>query len=86
MNRSWDYRQYKRYVKGIKRIKIDRAEHGEDTGCPCFCEDATHGRGKEFSRFADTPVSCSNSFCCGFDTKGWYKDHPNKVPLEDYDY
>jgi hypothetical protein len=80
MNRSWDYRHHKRYVKGIKRIREDRAEHGDDHSCPCFFSDAQKGRGVIFSRFADTPAPCSNPWCCGNSDEPWEKNHvvPNE--------
>jgi hypothetical protein len=54
-----------RYVKGIRRIRLDRAEHGgsDDFSCPRFCEDATHGRGALFARFADYPKNCGCWVC-----------------------
>lgn len=89
-NRSYEYRRYKRYVKGIKRVKQDRAEHGNPFQapifgpvCECFAEDATHGKGKTFARFADYPAHCSCYMCTGWKRGTWEKDHPNKVPYED---
>lgn len=60
MNRSYPERKHNRYVKGMRRIKEDRAQHGNDHRCPCF---AANGRGKVFSDFADNPQMCSS--CCG---------------------
>lgn len=90
-NRSYEFRRHKRFVKGIKRIKIDRAEHGDgvwvrpngeaEIVCECFSDDATKGRGKTFARFADTPKHCS-CWMCNWNTKDWEKDHANKVPFE----
>lgn len=88
-NRSYEYRRHKRYVKGIRRIKQDRAEHGDAwirpggeavVVCECFEADAEHGRGRTFARFADTPKYCS-CWMCDYNTKNWEKDHSNKVPL-----
>ena len=53
-------RRYDRYVKGMRRIKEDRAQHGEDHSCPCF---DTSGKGYTFSMFADTPKRCGKSCC-----------------------
>lgn len=65
MNRSWSYRRHTRYIKGIKRLRLDRAEHGGegDFPCPCFGEDASHGRGAVFARFADYPKNCQCWMC-----------------------
>jgi hypothetical protein len=65
MNRTYNERKHKRFVKGMKRIKEDRAQHGRDHSCPCFSQQASRGKGAEFARFADTPKVCSNSTCCG---------------------
>lgn len=59
--RSYNERKYKRFIKGMNRIKRDRAQHGNDHSCECF---KTKGQGKEFSRFADNPQLCSG-YCCG---------------------
>jgi hypothetical protein len=59
MNRTRAERRYNRYIKGMRRIREDRAEHGSDLGCSCFDPD-----GKVFARFADHPKQCS-SWCCG---------------------
>lgn len=53
-------RQFTRQVKGMRRIREDRAQHGNDHSCPCFGKD-----GRTFSRFADTPTPCSSPTCCG---------------------
>lgn len=80
-NRDYNYRRHKRYVKGIKRIRIDRAEHGNPQNgehrywgstvggpiCECFCEAATHGKGAIFAKFADRPRSCSCWYCTNVD-------------------
>jgi hypothetical protein len=58
-------RQRARYVKGIRRIREDRAEHGSDHSCPCFRPD-----GRTFDRFADTPAICSGP-CCGNPRRWW---------------
>lgn len=64
MSRTRTERRYQRYVKGIRRIREDRAQHGNDHGCLCFERDAQRGRGEVFAYFADTPTRCS-SYCCG---------------------
>ena len=69
MNRDYNYRRYKRYVKGIKRIREDRAQHGNDHSCDCFCPDTDKGRGQTFSRFADYPKSCSCWMCTNDSSK-----------------
>jgi len=61
-NAAW--RRHQRYVHGMRRLRQDRAEHGADTTCDCFNQDATHGRGAVFDRFADHPQTCSGP-CCG---------------------
>jgi hypothetical protein len=63
-------RRAARYVKGLRRLRVDRAEHGEDHSCPCFDEDAGRGRGQIFARFADHPTACSG-WCCG-NPRRWY--------------
>lgn len=64
-------RRYARHVKGMRRLRQDRAEHGSDHSCPCFALEADQGRGSEFSRFADTPTLCSDPGCCGNPRHGW---------------
>ena len=67
-NRSYDYRRYKRYVKGIKRIRGDRAQHGNDHSCECFCPRPTR-EGRRFARFADTPRTAGlDVLQCGIGT------------------
>lgn len=61
-NRSYSERRHNRHVKGMRRIKEDRAQHGNDHSCSCF---DTSGRGRDFARFADYPKVCSNPGCCG---------------------
>jgi hypothetical protein len=61
MNRSYDERKHNRHYKGMRRIREDRAQHGNDHSCLCF---KTNGWGKVFSRFADNPQVCSKE-CCG---------------------
>lgn len=56
-------RRHNRYLKGLKRLKEDRNQHGRDLSCPCFEEQAGHGRGKIFARFADYPQICSCNMC-----------------------
>jgi hypothetical protein len=58
MNRTRAERRYNRYVKAMRRIHEDRAQHGSDLHCSCFDPDA-----KEFARFADHPKNCSG-WCC----------------------
>jgi hypothetical protein len=74
-NRSYDYRRYKRYVKGIKRIHIDRAQHGNDHSCACFCPDADQGRGPVFALFADTPKHCQAWMCSNAAAGPWEDNH-----------
>lgn len=57
-------RRYNRAVKGRRRIREDRAQHGADRHCPCFDPEADRARGKTFSRFADYPKA-SGCVCCG---------------------
>jgi hypothetical protein len=59
MNRTRAERRYNRYVKAMRRIRGDRAEHGSDLRCSCFDPD-----GREFARFADHPKIHSGP-CCG---------------------
>lgn len=64
--RNYDERRWNRYIKGIRRVREDRMEHGGSKfglACPCFGDEVTHGRGAIFDRFADTPQVCST--CCG---------------------
>jgi len=63
MVRTRAYRRFKRFVKGMRRIKEDRQQHGNDRSCLCFSVDAEHGRGKTFARFADTPNPCNCAAC-----------------------
>jgi hypothetical protein len=89
-NRSYNYRRYQRYIKGMRRLRADRAEHGDafwvnsrgeaQITCACFEPDAGHGKGAIFARFADYPKDCSCAGC-DWNTKDWEKDHPNKIPL-----
>ena len=62
--RNYNERKHYRHVKGMRRIKEDRAQHGNDRRCPCFSAQADKGKGPEFARFADTPTLCSG-WCCG---------------------
>jgi hypothetical protein len=80
-NRSYDYRRYKRYVKGIKRIREDRDQHGNDHSCACFCPDADKGKGAVFARFADTPKICSCWRMCSNAAAGPWEDN-HYVPDE----
>lgn len=66
--RSYNERKHNRFVKGIRRIKEDMAQHGADHSCQCF--EAVKGKGRVFSRFADTPKLCSNPSCCGNPRRG----------------
>jgi len=61
--RNQAYRRFKRFVKGMRRIKEDRQQHGNDRSCECFSVDAEQGKGKTFARFADTPKNCSCTMC-----------------------
>jgi len=70
MNRDYNFRKAARFKKGIKRLKEDRAEHGSDTSCQCFCSDAGRGKGKIFARFADYPKHCGCFMC---NQKKWDK-------------
>ena len=74
-NRSYDYRRYKRYVKGIKRIREDRAQHGDDHSCECFCPNADKGKGAVFARFADTPKDCGAWMCSNAARGRWEDNH-----------
>jgi hypothetical protein len=64
MNRSYAYRKHARYTKGMRRIKIDRMEHGSPVfsfagntriACECFAPEADRGQGRIFDFFANTP-------------------------------
>lgn len=57
-------RRYSRYVKGMRRIKEDRMEHGDSRVCSCFDPEVDRARGRTFSYFADNPQLCSR-WCCG---------------------
>lgn len=74
-NRSWDYRKHKRFVKGTRRIKQDRMEHGNDRSCDCFCPDIDKGRGATFARFADTPKYCNHWMCSSEAEAAWGEKH-----------
>ena len=74
-NRSYDYRRYKRYVNGIKRIRGDRAQHGSDHSCECSCPTAEKGRGSVFARFADTPKHCQAWMCSNSASGPWEDNH-----------
>ena len=54
MNRPRAERRDNRYVKAMRRLREDRAQHGSDHSCPCFNPD-----GRELSRWADTPKPTS---------------------------
>jgi hypothetical protein len=63
-NRTWNERRWNRFVHATRRMKEDRAQHGNDFldtkfECECF-----HPDGRTFSRFADHPKRCSGP-CCG---------------------
>lgn len=60
-NRTYAARRYNRYIKGARRIRADRAQHGNDRRCECF--QAGDGRGRIFARFADHPKH-SSCLCC----------------------
>ena len=72
-NRSYGYRRHTRYVKGIKRIREDRAQHGNDHSCACFCPSADKGKGAVFARFADYPKHCG-CWRCSNAAKGPWED------------
>jgi hypothetical protein len=74
-NRDYAYRKYKRYVKGINRIREDRAQHGDERSCPCFCSDADRGKGAVFAQFADTPKNCSCWMCSAGAWGPWEESH-----------
>ena len=66
MKRTKADRRFQRYVHGMRRIREDCAQHGADHRCLCFSCD-----GRTFSRFADTPKSCSCSLGCGNPRRHW---------------
>ncbi len=79
-NRDFNFRRHQRYVKGIRRLRDDRAKHGgapkfpdatDRLDCECLSEEAGRGVGADFARFADTPTRCSNPFCCGNPRQGY---------------
>lgn len=72
--RSRNDRRWFRYVKGMRRLKIDRNQHTGDFGleCPCFDDDAGKGRGRVFARFADYPKACG-CYMCANPRRGAYK-------------
>jgi len=62
-NYNYAIRRYNRYVKAMRRLREDRAEHGGyDLGpydrfvCDCFLMEDKQTNGKTFSRFADYPA------------------------------
>lgn len=63
-------RQMIRKTKGLRRLKLDQAEHGKLTDCPCFSTEANRGHGRTFARFADSPTLCSGP-CCG-NPRRWF--------------
>lgn len=66
MARSYSERRHNRKVKGMRRVREDRAEHGgRETLCECFSPETDRGRGAVFATFADHPKVCSNPGCCG---------------------
>ena len=66
-------RRYNRYVKGLRRLKKDRNQHGGDLDCPCFDDDASKGHGRVFAIFADYPKSCQHVGCKNYRHNGWGK-------------
>lgn len=74
-------RRRARYLKGMRRIHEDRAEHGTDRSCPCF---TANGRGRVFARFADHPKVCSGP-CCGNPRRHWREPtvHERRVAAAD---
>src|SRR5215471_1192432 len=57
-------RQTERRVKGLRRLRIDIAEHS-NFGMPCPCKDVhlSDPRGRIFARFADHATICSCTMC-----------------------
>jgi hypothetical protein len=74
-NRSYEYRRHKRYIKGIKRVRKDRAQHGNDHSCECFCPDIDKGKGAVFGRLADTPKDCQHWMCSNAAWGRWEDTH-----------
>ncbi len=62
-------RRWFREVKGLRRLKADQREHrvyGQEKRediCFCFAPKGSKEFGAIFSRFADTPASCSCYMC-----------------------
>lgn len=80
MARDWAERRWNRYVKGMRRIREDRAQHGNDHSCACF---ETSGRGAIFARFADHPQLCSS--CCGNRRKWEGPTRQERRTVSDYE-
>jgi hypothetical protein len=59
-------RRWNREVKAWRRIKEDRAQHGQSSAsqdCPCFGDEDPAIWGRTFARFADTPKTCGCWMC-----------------------
>ncbi len=84
--RTYDERRHNRYVKGMRRLREDRQQHGASRLCSCFDADASSGRGAVFDRFADTPQLCS-SWCCGNQRKvsGPTRQERRAADIDDWD-
>ena len=71
-------RQFIRRNKGMRRIRVDWAEHGgfernpNKFICACQEDDAVAGRGQAFARFADYPKVCSCHACGNPRRSGYY--------------
>ena len=85
--RSYEERRHNRKVKGLRRVREDRAQHNGDKSCPCFADEVLDGRGATFARFADHPAVCSNPFCCGNVRKacGPTRQERRAATVEDWD-
>lgn len=55
--RTRDWRRFRRFVKMMRRLKLDWNQHYTDLECPCRVDP------KVKSMFADTPQRCSCSSC-----------------------
>lgn len=63
-------RRWQRTVKGWRRLRVDRQEHGTDRTCACFGDPNPAVWGRTFARFADTPTCCS-CYACG-NPRWWF--------------
>jgi hypothetical protein len=80
---NWAARRTARYTKGLRRLRVDRAEHGDYFGCACFDREARDGRGRVFARFADYPTLCSG-WCCG-NPRRWHGERTRQERRSDLD-